>query len=155
MAPPTAAYKPTPAEVVDEANRIADAIIALRRIKPLAAPSAIAEATAVTGGTSQVGKPVFGNKNLITDGAKIDRTDSAAEEVFARMYEAGTVRSRNFRIWVIGQSLSPTTGNNPSPVVLAEARRAYTVFADPGERDSDGKINPDKTKLTILHENNF
>lgn len=155
MAPPTAAYKPTAAEVVDEANRIADAIIALRAIKPLASPSGIAEATAVTGGSAQVGKPVFGNKNLITDGAKIHRTDSAAEEVFARMYESGTVRSRNFRIWVIGQSLAPTTESNPDPEVLAEVRRAFTVFADPGERESDGKIDPSKTKLTILHENNF
>ncbi len=155
MAPPTTPYKPTQAEIVNQANQIADAIIALRNIKPFASPSGIAEATAVTGTTAQIGKPVFGNTLMMTDGTKIHRTDSAAEEVFARLYEAGTVRSRNFRIWVVGQSLSPTSANNADPEVLAEVRKAYTVFADPGERDADGNIDPTKTKLTILHENNF
>lgn len=155
MAPPTTPYKPTQTEIVNQANQIADAIIALRKIRPFASPSAIAEATAVTGTTAQIGKPVFGNTLMITDGTKIHRTDSAAEEVFARMYEAGTVRSRNFRIWVVGQSLSPTAANNADPEVLAEVRKAYTVFADPGERDADGSIDSTKTNLTILHENNF
>lgn len=155
MAPPTTPYKPTQAEIVNQANQIADAIVALRNIKPFASPSAIAEATAVTGTTAQIGKPVFGNTVMMTDGNKIHRTDSAAEEVFGRMYEAGTVRSRNFRIWVVGQSLSPTAANNTDPEVLAEVRKAYTVFADPGERDADGNIDPTKTNLAILHENNF
>lgn len=155
MAPPTTPYKPTPAEIVNQANQIADAIIALRNLKPFASPAAISEATAVSGTTAQIGKPVFGNTVMMTDGNKIHRTDSAAEEVFARMYESGTVRSRNFRIWVVGQSVSPTTASNSNPDVLAEVRRAFTVFADPGERDADGSIDPDKTKLTILHENNF
>ena len=124
-------------------------------IRPFPSPSGIAEATAVTGTTAQIGKSVFGNTLMMTDGNKIHRTDSAAEEVFARMYEAGTVRSRNFRIWVVGQSLTPTNENNTDPEVLAEVRKAYTVFADPGERDADGAIDSTKTNLTILHENNF
>ena len=155
MAPPTTPYKPTQGEIVNQANQIADAIIALRKIRPFASPSGIAEATAVTGTTAQIGKSVFGNTLMMTDGNKIHRTDSAAEEVFARMYEAGTVRSRNFRIWVVGQSLTPTNENNTDPEVLAEVRKAYTVFADPGERDADGSIDSTKTNLTILHENNF
>lgn len=158
MAPPTAAYKPIAAEVVAEANQIADAIIALRKIKPFASPSAIAEATAKTKAIPPAQpktEPVFGNRNMITDGTKIERTDSASEEVFARIYEASTVRSRNFRIWVVGQALSPTTVNNENPEVRAEVRRAYTVFADPGERNSDGSIDTTKTKLTTLHENTF
>jgi hypothetical protein len=154
MAPPTSPYAPTAAETVEEANRIADAIIALRAIQPFASPGAMAEATATTKVTPVKVEQVIGNKKMVADGNKIHRTDSAAEEVFGRIYEASTVRSRNFRIWVVGQSLSPTTGNN-TPEVLAEVRRAYTVFADPGERASDGSIIPEKTKLTILHENDF
>lgn len=155
MAPPVTPYKMSAAEIVQEADRIADAIIALRKIKPLASPSAIAEATVAHGPANQLGKPAFGNKELITDGAKIHRTDSAAEESFARVYESATVRSRNFRIWVIGQSISPTTSATAKPEVLAEVRRSFTVFADPGERTPDGAVNPAKTQLRIRHENAF
>jgi hypothetical protein len=56
---------------------------------------------------------------------------------------------------VIGQALAPTTLTNATPEVLAEVRRAYTVFADPGERKSDGSIDPTKFKIQPLYEKDF
>lgn len=152
MAPSVKLFKMTPAEINAEADRIADAIILTRKTAPFTSPSAIAE---VRDSISPTANLVFGNKNLITDGAKVNRTDSAAEEVFARVYEASTVRSRNYRIWVVGQAVAPTTSATAAPQVLSEVRKVFTVFADPGARDSDGKIDPTKTRLTILNENDF
>jgi hypothetical protein len=149
MAPPVSPFKATPAEINAEANRIADAILLLRKTNPFASPSAIAEAI------DPAGKLVFGNKDLLPNGSRIQRTDSAAEEIFARVYESSTVRSRNFRIWVVGQALTPTTSTSAKPEVLAEVRRAFTVFADPGGRAADGSIDPKNSRLTILHENDF
>lgn len=149
MAPPVSPYRLTAAEINTEANRIADAIILARKTKPFAAPSAVAEVL------DPSSKPVFGNKDLLPNGSMVHRTDSAAEESFARVYESSTVRSRNFRVWVVGQALTPTTFSTAKPEVLAEVRRAFTVFADPGERAADGSIDAAKSKLTILHENDF
>jgi hypothetical protein len=149
MAPPVSPFKPTPAEVNAEADRIADAILLLRKSRPFASPSAIAETV------DPSGRLVFGNKDLLPNGPRIQRTDSAAEETFARAFEASTVRSRNFRIWVVGQSVAPTTATNTSPEVLAEVRKVFTVFADPGERKPDGAVDPAKFRLRILHENDF
>lgn len=98
---------------------------------------------------------MFGNKDFLRNGTKIHRSDAAAEETFARVYEAATVRSRNFRVWVVGQAVSPVTSTAAKPEVLAEVRKSFTVFADPGERNPDGSIDPAKSRLTILHENDF
>ncbi|MES2921665.1 MAG: hypothetical protein V4819_08965 [Verrucomicrobiota bacterium] len=129
-----------------EADRIADAIIAGR---PYATPSELACAA----GTD--GKQVFGNSDLYPDKNKVQWNDSAAEEVFGRVYEASTVRSRNFRVWVIGQVVSPTSATNTTPQVLGEVRKVFTVFADPGQRMNDGAIDPTKFRINILHENDF
>jgi Tfp pilus assembly protein PilV len=129
-----------------EADRIADAVINGR---PYATPSELACAA----GTD--GKQVFGNSDLYPDKNKVQWSDSAAEEVFGRVYEASTVRSRNFRVWVIGQAISPTSPTNTTPGVLGEVRKVFTVFANPGERKNDGTIDPTKSRITILHENDF
>jgi hypothetical protein len=149
MAPPTKPWIPTDQSVNQEADRIADAIIAHRKTKPFASNSQLAEVR------DEKGNVIFGNKDLISDGKKVHRTDSATEECFARLYDASTVRSRNFRIWVVGQALAPSGGENMKPEVLAETRRVFTVFADPGKRGDDGKIDPEKSRLIILHENEF
>ena len=75
--------------------------------------------------------------------------------MFGRVYEASTVRSRNFRLWVVGQAVTPTTSSTVAPQVLAESRKVFTVFADPGERESDGSIDPTKFRVKVLHENDF
>ena len=101
------------------------------------------------------GKPVFGNTDLLPNGDKVHRSDSASEEMFARVYESSTVRSRNFRVWVVGQSVAPVGTGGGVGEILAEVRRCYTVFADPGERDTDGRIDSSKVKPRILYENDF
>lgn len=129
-----------------EADLLAQAII---RGRPFASPS---EISSVLGSD---GKLVFGNRDLLPDGNKVQWSDAAAEEVFGRVYESSTVRSRNFRVWVIGQSVSPSRPSNPSPEVLSEVRKVFTVFADPGVRKSGGSIDAAKFHLTILDENDF
>jgi hypothetical protein len=147
MAPPTSStYTLSAPSKSKEADRIADAII-------LGRPYASASELACAAGAD--GIQVFGNSDLYPDKGKIQWSDAAAEEVFGRVYEASTVRSRNFRVWVVGQAISPTLATSSTREVLAEVRRAYTVFSDPGERNTDGSIDPNKSRVTILHENDF
>ncbi len=151
MAPPVAPFRMTPAQIDAEADRIANAILRARKIKPFATSASIADILDADS-KSIFGKPLVSNVN------QVHLTDSAQEELFARIYESTTVRSRNFRIWVVGQAISPLSATAPAntkPEVLAEVRRAYTVFADPGDRRADGTIDPTKTKLTVVHENDF
>ena len=154
MAPPptlTTLYAPSTA-TQSEADRIADAIVLSR---PFASPSQLAHAKGLDG------RPVFGNPAVYRPGIHIPHnthvqwSDAAAEEVFARVYEASTVRSRNFRVWVVGQALAPTANTTAAPQVLAEVRKVFTLFADPGQRDSEGAINPNKCQAAVTHENNF
>jgi hypothetical protein len=152
MAPPptgTTLYAPSTG-TRSEADRLADAIL---RARPFASPSQLALARDADG------KFVFGNPERyrpglhIPNNTRVQWSDAAAEEVFARVYEASTVRSRNFRVWVIGQAITPATGTPPE--VLAEVRKVFTVFADPGERTREGAIDPQHFKPTIIHENDF
>jgi hypothetical protein len=135
-----------------EADSIADAIILGR---PYTSPSELACAL------NADDKPVFGNAFLYpytpSDkpfSSQIQWSDAAAEEVFGRVYEASTVRSRNYRVWVIGQAIAPSNPGSTNPEILSEVRRVFTVFANPGERNK-GVIDPSKSRVTILHENDF
>lgn len=148
MAPPVAT---TPLAVsaptkTKEGDVVAEAIV---RGRPFASSSEIASIL------NDQGKLVFGNRDILPKGNATQWSDAAAEEAFARVYESSTVRSRNFRVWVIGQAVSPTTPANPAPEVLAEVRKAFTVFANPGVRNSNGTIDPTKLQVTILSENDF
>lgn len=146
FAPPVSSLEvSTPSQSL-EADTLADAII---RGRPYTSPSEIA--TALTAD----GFPAFGNRDLLPDGNKVQWTDAAAEEAFARVYQSSTVRSRNFRIWVVGQTVAPTATTTTAPKVLAEVRKAYTVFVDPGVRKADGSIDSTKFRVRILHENDF
>ena len=86
-------------------------------------------------------------------------TDAAAEELFGRVWEASTFRSRNFRVWVIGQAIAPVDAGSErwrdAPSVLAESRKVFSLFADPGARDSDGAIQNDRIDVDVLYENDF
>jgi hypothetical protein len=97
-------------------------------------------------------EPIFGNKKMYPLADKIQWSDSAAEEIFARVYDASTLRSRNFRVWIVGQAI---TKAGDSVKVLAESKKVFTVFADPGEREKDGRINLEKSKVRITFENCF
>ena len=147
MAPPKTPLTldaPTNTSVI--ADWIADAIIGSR---PYSSTSSLAQAKEADG-TS-----VFGNKMLYPDAEKIEWSDAAAEEVFGRVYESSTVRSRNYRVWVIAQAVAPTTNTISNPEVLAEVRKVFTIFADPGERASDGSIVPSKFKIKVTTTNDF
>ncbi|WP_193210475.1 type IV pilus modification PilV family protein [Luteolibacter marinus] len=129
------------------ADHVAEAIL---RSRPFACAADIASAR------DKNDEPVFGNRDMYSQGNKIHWTDSAAEEVFGRVYEASTLRSRNFRVWVIGQALAPPPrGSNADPEILSESKKAFTVFADPGERNDDGTINPSTYRPRVIHENDF
>ena len=128
------------------ADKVADAIIAAR-------PFASA-ADAVFARTPD-GKYVFGNREQYQHNDTIHWSDAAAEELFARVYNNSTVRSRNLRVWVVGQSLAPATSGVGNPEVLAESRRVFTIYANPGERAADGTITTDGSHIQILHESDF
>ena len=125
------------------ADQIADAILLCR---PFASPSGLAEVR------DKDGIPVFGNRDVYHQIKDIQWSDAAAEEVFSRVHDAATVRSRNFRVWVIGQAV---TGPENQPGILAECRRAFTIFADPGERKADGSIEYSKHRSRVIYENDF
>ena len=129
-----------------EGDVLADAII---RGRPYSSPSEFASAL------NNDGKVAFGNRELLPDGNRVQWSDAAAEEAFARVFESTTVRSRNFRVWVIAQAIAPTTSVNTSPEVLSEVRKVTTIFADPSARKSDGALDVAKFKTKILNENDF
>ena len=127
-----------------QADRVADAIIAAR---PFASPG-----DAVFAKTGD-GEYVFGNRAQYENGDSIQWSDAAAEELFARIHQNVSVRSRNFRVWIVGQSVAPTTGGSPG--VLAEIRKSFVIFADAGERDASGGIIPGTPRIKIIHEIDF
>lgn len=147
MAPPTEELELGTPAAQKAADVIADAII---RERPF---SSAAELAAIEDGA---GEPIFGNRELYTKKDRIQWSDAAAEEVFARVYNSSTVRSRNFRVWIVGQALAPReSGSTAEPTVLAEARKAFTVHAGPAQREADGSINPADFHPSVLHENDF
>jgi len=135
------------------ADSIAEAIL---RSRPFASA---AELAAVR---DEDNLPVFGNPEVYRnnpgvtyDVRSIQWTDAAAEEAFTRVYDASTLRSRNFRVWVVGQAVAPTISTTASPEILSEVRKVFSVFSDPGERNPDGTINPANFKIRLTHENDF
>ena len=129
-----------PPRITEEADVIADAIIARR---PYASVSELASVT------DSGGRLVFGNTDMYPQGDELQLSDSALEEVFARIYNSATVRSRNFRVHVLGQALRDSASGIK---VLASRRKVYQVFSNPGERDADGEIDEDNMKVELIYE---
>jgi len=146
MAPPTQKISLTAPTEKLLADKVADAIINGR---PYSTPSDMARAK------GSDGVQVFGNRALYPQNTNIEWNDAAAEELFARVYESSTIRSRNFRVWVVGQSIAPTTSATAQPEILSEVRKVFSVFVDPGQRDETGAINPTAVKIKISSENDF
>ena len=146
FAPPVSSLQVSAPTQTREADLVAKAII---RGRPFNSPSEIASVLA----TDE--KPVFGNRDILPDSNKVQWSDAGAEEIFARVFESSTVRSRNFRVWVIGQAIAATAPSNPNPEVLSEVRKTFTVFADPGVRNSDGSVDITKFRTKVFHENDF
>jgi len=146
MAKPVTTLKigaPTTTKIADQISQT----ILLRR--PFASAAEVATAK------NAKDEAVFGNRAMYSQNARIEWSDSAAEEVFARLYNSSTLRSRNFRIWVIGQAISTPPGRPEEIEILAESKKVFTVFADPGERQSDGAIDPAQYRPRVTHENDF
>ena len=74
------------------------------------------------------GQPFFGNPNQYNGSTQTPPTewnDPGREELFAKIYNLATTRSRNFRVFVTGQSLDKN-GN-----VLSTVTKVYQVFIKP------------------------
>ena len=138
----------------DEAGIIADAIIAGR---PFVSRSQLASLRYPEQDSSIPEnlweKPVFGNKLNHGPGANLHLSDRASEEVFARVYNSATTRSRNFRVHVIGQSLEQTPSGRLR--VKATRKKSYRVFANPGARGGNGAIVPTNINVETLYETNL
>lgn len=146
MAPPASSLTLSAPTLSAEADRIADAIIHSR---PYVSAADLARAR------GSDGTCVFGERTMYPETDHIEWSDAAAEEIFARVYESSTVRSRNFRVWIVAQSLAPSIMAGHAPTVLAEVRKVFTLFADPGERAADGAIIQDQFKTKVTYSNDF
>ncbi|MEM9080102.1 MAG: hypothetical protein AAGC74_05355 [Verrucomicrobiota bacterium] len=139
-------------ESVDDAGLIADEIIANRPYFSLAQLGSL-RFDSDTPGPYQ-GQPVFGNKLHHGPGERLQRSDRAAEEVFARFYNSATTRSRNFRVHVIGQALEQTLSGRYR--VKATRKKSYRVFVDPGERSpSEAGLDRANVRVETLYETNL
>lgn len=150
MAPPTQPWRMSAEEVERTADRIADAIVATRRSAPFLS---VGEVAAVR---DAQGRPVFGDFSHLKEFKQLQLSDSAREETFARLHDVATVRSRNFRLWVVGQALEPwELQSGAEPEVIAESCRNFSLFSDPGNRLEDGRINPKTIEIRVIHESDF
>ncbi len=137
----------------DEAAAIADAIIAGR---PFVSRSQLADLRYPDDFELEEdlrGKPVFGNKFNHAEGVRLQLSDRASEEAFARVYNSTTIRSRNFRVHVIGEALEQTPSGNLR--VKATRKKSYRLFVDPGERDQLGTLGRENVSVETLYETNL
>ena len=63
--------------------------------------------------------------------------DAAAEEIFSRLWNNSTVRSRHFRVLVTGQTIKESRSGEKQ--VLATRTRVFHVFIRP-LRNEDGSL---------------
>jgi hypothetical protein len=123
----TSFYPPT---VSKQADLFADAVINSR---PLLSTSALSAIRVTPPGGSQP-EPFFGNPHQYSNQTQPNEwNDAGREELFAKIYNLATTRSRNFRVFVTGQSLDKN-GN-----VLSTVTKVYQVFVKPN-RAADGTI---------------
>src|SRR5690606_14921391 len=156
MAPPV-----TPTELGSPtqdlaADRVADAIV---RSRPFACMADLAIASeppgpSIPSNDSDHGA-VFGNRRMYPEGERIQWSDPPAEELFARAHDSATLRSRHFRVWIVGQALAPARAGSVEPQVLADRRKTFRVFADPGERTEDRRIDPRTYRPVVTYDNDF
>jgi putative Ig domain-containing protein/IPT/TIG domain-containing protein len=109
---------------IQQADLFADAVINSRPLLSTSALSAIRDSQ---------GQPFFGNPNQYngsTQAAPTEWNDLGREELFAKIYNLAATRSRNFRVFVTGQSLDKN-GN-----VLSTVTKVYHVFIKPN-RDNN------------------
>ncbi len=120
-------YPPT---VGKQADLFADAVINSR---PLLSTSALSTIR-VTPPVGSQPEPFFGNPHQYNNQTPpTEWNDPGREELFAKIYNLATTRSRNFRVFVTGQSLDKNRN------VLSTVTKVYQVFVKPN-RAADGTI---------------
>ncbi|TLD70982.1 hypothetical protein FEM03_08665 [Phragmitibacter flavus] len=132
-----------PPTQTNQADLLAQAVIDCR---PYLSNAESAEKVQLLTNGQFTDRPWFGSKDdTLTGNSIVEVNDPALEEFFARLYNNGTVRSRNFRILLTGQALRHT----PSGDVMVEATRSrlYHVFIKP-ERAADGSIVRQQIQIT-------
>jgi hypothetical protein len=133
--PPTSASGTSPSTSVQQADRFADAVINSRPLLSTAALSAIRD---------WQGQPFFGNPNQYQNSTQTPPTewsDPGREELFTKIYNLATTRSRNFRVFVTGQSLDKN-GN-----VLSTVTKVYHVFINPTRNPTTGAIQSQQVQI--------
>jgi hypothetical protein len=140
-----------------QADLVADAII---RNRPYVSPAEVAEKAVASPEEAAAAQeddelppveahvPVFGfTKRLANDDREVspEWNDPAAEEVFARLYNNSTVRSRHFQVVVTGQAV--TISRSGEEKVLATRSRLYHLFIRP-IRDANGVIEKQVIEVT-------
>lgn len=113
----------------------ADAVIARRAQRPFLAVSEIATLTNANG-------EVFGNlAQWSTSPPSLETKDVALEELFSKVYDLATVRSRAFRVIVVGQvvSVRRDAANQEKITVLAAGTREFHVVIQ-AQRNTTGEI---------------
>lgn len=120
-----------------QADLFADAVIANR---PFLSTSQLADIVTVAGDPTS---KFFGNADQWSSGEPAEWNDAAREEYFARIFDLTAVRSRNFRVFVTGQSLDKTGR------VLSTVNRTFHVALQP-TRDAAGKVT--QQRIEIVYE---
>lgn len=123
------------------ASTLVEAII---RARPFLSTAELAERTRATDG-----QPAFGDDKLMTlFGAGAQWNDTAKEEVFARLYNSSTVRSRHFRVFVTGQAVRPLRSDPTRLEVLSTRSRVAHVFVQPLRDPTTGLIHDQRIQIT-------
>jgi hypothetical protein len=101
-----------------------------RAIQPFLAPSQLTLLATNTNMSQWPTNAVFGSKTL---SGVTEWSDAASEEWFSKIYPLSTVRSRNFLVYVVGQSI---TTNSPMRVESG-ATNVFQIYMEP-MRNSNG-----------------
>lgn len=125
-----------------EADGLVDAIL---RARPFSSPAQLPEKVRTT-----TGQPILGNADFYT-GISMNNGlskwgDTAAEELFARLYNSTTVRSRHFRIYVTGQAIKARRSDSTQMEVLSTRSRVFHVFVRPIRDPATGLINDQRVE---------
>ena len=127
-------YPPT---VGSQADLFATAVINSRPLLSTSALSAIRDCGQnIPCGGGRSNQPFFGNPNEYQT-PPTEWNDPGREELFAKIYNLAATRSRNFRIFVTGQSLD----KNGS--IVSTVTKVYQVFVKPNRDPTTGAIQRD------------
>ena len=141
--PPTSnAAQPTN---IEQADKFADAVINSRPLLSTSALSAMRDCGQnIPCGNGQSPRPFFGNPDQYENSTQTPPTewnDPGREELFAKIYNLATTRSRNFRVFVTGQALDKN-GN-----VLSTVTKVYQVFVKPNRDPTTGAIQSQQVQI--------